>query len=321
MKTIEIDSQHLNGIQACFTKHHYQFSENLSPMKKAAPLEKGSLLHKVLELYDGLMAKCHDLESDTWQELAETDLVEKLANKLEPTKRDIIDFCLAAGQFFAIKLDTDPEELDNVLFQFNAYCEYYTNDPWETLAVEQVGSKVLFENSELRIIYVGKIDRLVQQGRIIAPMDHKSSDRRGDVSSLSNQFISYCFLLSTNHIIIDKIGFQKSLKPGERFQRYHLIIDDARIEEWRINTVMTMLNYLSLTVENELEAAGYFFMLRELRELKNHKMMNLTSCDKYSGCTYKEICSGNPEGRDWTKERDFVVREPWDVATILETTK
>lgn len=316
MKTIEIDSQHLNGIQSCFTKHHYQFNENLSPAKKAVPLEKGSLLHKVLELYDGLMAKCHDLSSDTWEELAGTDLVANFAMKLEPTKRDIIDFCLAAGQHFAISLETDPEELDNVLFQFNAYCEYYTNDPWETLAVEQVGSKVLFDHPELQIIYVGKIDRLVQQGRIIAPMDHKSSSRRGDVSSLSNQFIGYCFLLSTNHIIVDKIGFQKTLKAGERFQRYHLIIDDARIEEWRMNTVMTMLNYLSLSCKDESEAFLYFAMLREFSQ--KQKLMNLTSCDKYSGCTYKEICGGNPEGRDWTKERDFIVREPWDVGTILE---
>lgn len=326
MKIIEIDSQILNSIQNCAQKHDYQFLDNLSPEAKAAPLEKGSLLHSVLELYDGLMGNCFNLESETWRALDDVNFgkfsepIEKFVQSPEenkPTKRDIIDFCLKAGQFFASKMEIDTETADNVLYQFGQYAEFYLHDPWMTLAVEEVGSKVLFENSELKIIYSGKIDRLVQQGNIIAPMDHKSSERRGDVSSMSNQFIGYCFLLSTNHIIIDKIGFQKTLKPAERFQRFILNIDDGRISEWRDNSINTILNHLSLTIENDLEALEYYGMLR-MRKIQKRAMMNLTSCDKYSGCIYRNICESNPEGRDWIKERDYVIREKWDVGSILE---
>src|SRR5665213_133890 len=256
-KIIEVDSQILNSIQNCQLKHELQFEENLAPEDKAAPLEKGDLLHKMMELYDGLMSKdALNLDADTWLKLNETDgfigTDDFLQSwKLAKDKRSIISFCLRAGQFFASKMQIDTDTSDNVMFQFNAYCEFYTNDPWETLAVEEVGSKVLFENESLKIIYSGKIDRLVQQGNIIAPMDHKSSERRGSVSSMSNQFIGYCFILNVNHIIIDKIGFQKTLKPAERFQRFILHIDTGRIAEWVDNSIQTLLIHLATTIDNE----------------------------------------------------------------------
>ena len=323
-KIIEVDSQILNSIQNCQLKHELQFEENLAPETKAAPLEKGDLLHKMMELYDGLMGKdIVNFQADTWNLLhkAEIDgtfpgLQDFLASwATEKNKRNIINFCLRAGQFFASKMQIDTETSDNVMFQFNAYCEFYTNDPWETLAVEEVGSRVLFENAILKIIYSGKIDRLVQQGNIIAPMDHKSSERRGSVSSMSNQFIGYCFLLQCNHIIIDKIGFQKTLKPAERFQRFILQIDQGRIDEWAENSINTLLVHLMTTVEDSTEAEMYFQILRA--RLKS-PLMNLTSCDKYSGCIYMNVCESSPEGRSWIKERDFIVREKWDVGSILE---
>jgi hypothetical protein len=134
---------------------------------------------------------------------------------------------------------------------------------------------------------------------------------------MSNQFIGYCFILQCNHIIIDKIGFQKTLKPSERFQRFILHIDQGRIDEWVNNSVKTLLLHLATTVENDDEAKMYFDVTRAIRPA----MMNLTSCDKYSGCIYGKICESNPEGRQWIKERDFIVRERWDVGSILEAPK
>lgn len=314
-KIIEIDSQILNSIQNCALKHEFQFIQNLAPNAKAAPLEKGSLLHSVLELYDGLMGNCFNLESDTWQSLNDQEFLTEFTTKLAPSREDIVKFCLDSGNYLASKMEIDSETAANVLYQFKEYCEYYKNDPWSTLAVEEVGSRILFENSGLKIVYTGKIDRFVEQGSIRAPMDHKSSERRGDVSSMSNQFIGYCFLLNTNYIIIDKVGFQKTLAPKDRFQRFVLTIDDGRIAEWKLNSTLTILNHLALTVNDDMEALEYF---RMYRNNKSQALMNLTSCDKYSGCTYRNICESNPEGREWTKERDYVVRESWDVGSILE---
>jgi len=315
MKIIEIDSQILNSIQNCALKHELQFEENLAPEKKAEPLEKGDLLHKMLELYDGLLGKCYNVSSDTWCALEGQGFLTDFEKLLSRDKQTIVSFCIEAGQYFASKMEIDTETAASVIYQFKEYSYFYNNDPWSTLAVEEVASKVLFENSELKIIYSGKIDRFVEQGSIRAPMDHKSSSRQGSVSTMSNQFIGYCFLLDTNHIIIDKIGFQKTLKPAERFQRFILNIDDGRINEWKENSINYILNHLCLSTANPEEAHYYFDTLRV--RIKQ-PLMNLTSCDKYSGCIYRNICESNPEGREWIKERDYIIREKWDVSAILE---
>jgi hypothetical protein len=122
---------------------------------------------------------------------------------------------------------------------------------------------------------------------------------RKEPSSLSNQFIGYCYALETDRIIVNKIGFQKSLPPKDRFQRYILNIDKARIAEWRENTLYWIQQYLSWRDDD-------------------YWPMNLTSCDKYSGCIFKRICETDPESRDWKIQKDFTTVPRWDVAKSLE---
>jgi hypothetical protein len=302
---LSFDSQNLNAIQACPRKAQLQFIENLQPQTKAPALEKGSLLHNVMEIADGLIGNCANFESDTWIALSEAGLFNlSSSNDLtQGIREEKVNFALEAGKFFASKLAIDSETASSVLYQAKEYYEFYKSDPWSTLCVEEVATRIIYETDEVQVLYSGKIDRVVEQGMIHAPMDHKSSERRQDPSSLSNQFIGYCWLLGMNHIIIDKIGFQKTLKPVERFQRYILTIDDQRIKEWEENTIWWIKSYW----ENHLKTG--------------HFPMNLTSCDKYGSCTYSSICESNPEGREWKKERDFIIGEVWDVASVLEGSK
>jgi len=46
--------------------------------------------------------------------------------------------------------------------------------------------------------------------------------------------------------------------------------------------------------------------------------MNLTSCDKYSGCIFQGICEREQSVRDYVIERDYKKGEEWDVAKALE---
>lgn len=302
---ISVDSQLLNGIQKCARSAKYQFIENLHPsgldgkQMKAPALEKGSLMHTCLEVYDGLKGNCCNFESETWLEIAGKEMPNG-PQLYDLTTEQKIEFSIEASKIFASKMDLDSETATSVLYQFSEYCKFYSNDPWSTLAVEEVATRIMFEDDELQIIYSGKIDRVVEQGNIRAPMDHKTSERRSDPSSLSNQFIGYCWILGMQNIVIDKIGFQKTLKPTERFQRYILTIDDSRVQEWLENSIFWIRSW----VENNLK--------------KDHFPMNLTSCDKYGSCIYSSICESSPEGRDWKKERDYVLGDTWDVAKVLE---
>jgi hypothetical protein len=297
-KILSIDATILNTFQSCERKAQYSFIDNLRPPEKAEALERGDLVHKMMEIYYSLQLKNFDFETEVWHEIIASGIKAPVDRRFQ----SIRDFSISVGRYFSTKMTLPTEEVEESIFHFKEYCNYYEHDSWNALAVEEVGSKVLFENEEFKFIYNFKIDLVAEQGRVIAPFDHKTSKRRQEPSSLSNQFIGYCYGLSLNNIVINTIGFQKTLSPQQRFNRYILTIDDARIKEWTENTI----NWCARILEAQ-ESDSW--------------TMNLTSCDKYSGCIYSSLCETDPESRLYKIERDFKVDKPWDVASTLEVKK
>jgi len=265
-------------------KTQYNFVLNYRPLEKGDSLEKGSLMHDMLEVH--YSQQLQKFTSDRWIELMKAGFT---------PKSDAAD----AGFYFAAKMNLPTEITEEVVYQFREYREYYKHDSWNPLAVEEVGSKLLFENEDLKIIYNFKIDLICEQGNVIAPFDHKTSSQTREPSSMSNQFIAYCWGLGLNNIVINKIGFQKTLTPAKRFMRYILTLDNERIREWVNNSIWWLLQY-------------------DQHLLNNHFPMNLTSCDKYGACIYRPVCELNPLSRQARLERDFNPGENWDVAKILE---
>ncbi len=298
-RTLSVDSTILSTVQSCARKALYNFVMHVQPNEKAQALEKGSLMHAMLEIYYGLLGNCGNREkSDVWQPI----LAEGMTPPDTRNKDDIIRYAVTCGHFLAGKTDLPFEEAEEAIYQFTEYAQYFYNDEWKPLAVEEVGSRILYEDENVRFIYNFKIDLIAQKGNLIAPFDHKTGNRRQNPTSLSNQFIGYSFGIDSQHVIVNKIGFQKTLKPNERFNRYILTIDKDRVEEWVDNSIywcFVLLNYIDT----------------------NTWPMNLTSCDKYSGCIYSTLCESNPQSRNWKIERDYTIGKPWDVANILEVIK
>jgi len=300
-RILSIDSQILNSIQACARKTNYQFVRNLNPPVKAEALERGSLIHDMLEIYYSLKGNCIKENAPWIGKLTSAGLVDPMS--AHPTDHaSIVKLCIEAGNYFSTQINLDANICAATIKTFRDYAEYYEHDSWHALAVEEVGSKILHEDDELKIVYNFKVDLVAEKGTIIAPWDHKSGARNEEPTSLSNQFIGYCYGLNVTNIVINKIGFQKTLSAKERFPRYILSIDPVRIEEWRQNAIYwcRMLAY-SLDVDQW--------------------PMNLTHCDKYSGCIYERICTTTPESRERTINIDYVVGEKWDVASMLESKK
>jgi hypothetical protein len=288
MKIINFDATMLNTIQNCFRKAQYSLIYNLTPHEREESLEKGDLIHKMLEVYYSMLGP-QDYDTTVWKELKQAG-IDPEGN---PGERAI-----EAG-IYSTKLQIPLDVSEEVIKHFKDYIEYYRYDEWHPLHVEEVGSKVIYESQDLQMIYNYKIDLIAEKGNIIAPFDHKSGRHRRDPSSISNQFIGYCYALDTNYIVMNKIGFQKTLAPSERFQRFIFNIDDNRIKEWRANAIWWMRLY-SECIEDDIYP------------------MNLTSCDKYSGCIFRKICEADPENRDYKMARDFSTVERWDVAKTLE---
>lgn len=292
MKILNVDSSILNTIQNCAKKTQYSFLYNLQPHEKEEALEKGDLMHKMLEAYYSMkLDDGPNLDSPLWMDLID--------GGIQP-RGDSITVGVESGLYYASGLGIPNEVSEEVIDQFKAYCEYYAHDDWHPIAVEEVGNKILYETEDLKIVYNFKIDLVAEKGHVIAPFDHKTGSRRHEPSSLSNQFIGYCYALGTDSLIVNKIGFQKSLKPAERFQRYILTIDKSRAREWVENSIYWALQYEKFVQDK------YF-------------PMNLTSCDKYSGCIFRKVCESDPDNRSWKLERDFVTVEKWDVARSLES--
>jgi len=296
-KTISLDSQVLNSIQSCAQKTDYNFVQHIQPLKKADALEKGSLMHTMLEVYYSLIGNCIDPKSEIFNKINEVGFTAR------PEKRnEAKDFALQVGQWYASTLDLPLEVCNEVIFQFDEYCKYYANDTWKPLAVERVGSKILYDSDDLRVIYNFKIDLVAQRANTIAPFDHKTSTRRETPSPLSNQFAGYAFGVNAMNVVVNKIGFQKTLKPADRFQRFFLTYSKAQLEEWQSNTI-----YWAHQLAAKLET--------------NYWEKNLTSCDKYSGCAYAPICEASPALRERVIENQYHIGEKWDVALALEDFK
>lgn len=294
-KILSIDATILNTYQSCARKAKYNFIDNLRPPDKEEALERGDLVHKMLEVYYSLQLKNFSYDTEVWRVILESGIKPPIDRAHGTT----VNFAVQVGRYFSTKMSLPIEEIEESIFQFKEYCNYFQHDSWSPLAVEEVGSKILFEDENYKFIYNFKIDLVAEQGRIIAPFDHKTSKRRSEPSSLSNQFIGYCYGLGLNHIVVNKIGFQKTLSPQQRFNRFILTIDEDRIEEWKRNTISWCARILQ---SEESESWD----------------MNLTSCDKYSGCIYSSLCETDPESRLYKIERDFKVEKPWDVGSVLE---
>jgi hypothetical protein len=229
----------------------------------------------------------------------------------ERSHADIADECVKVGQDHSVSLQLQLDDAEVIIDGFRQYAAYRANDGWDNiLAVERTGTFVLYESPKYKIIYQVKIDLVVQlQNMPVCGVDHKTSSRRNfDVigpdgttfapESLSNQFKGYCVALGTNTFIKNSIGLQKTLAPKEKFTRHLISYPNSILEEW-----------------NE-ESAGWLIRAYENKQAGIYPR-NYTSCDKYSGCTFRSICQAEPELRQMKLDTYFNKKDKWDVGKDL----
>lgn len=275
-RTIVMDSQLLNSIQLCGYRTDLYFNKNLRPNYKAEALENGDLLHLVFKIFYTLRLSRPDL----------------------PYGR-CVDLAVRLGREHAVlKLAQDVENSEETIFHCVEYFKHYEGEFWRPLYVEKPFAKIIYESEEdnLRVIYEGIIDLGVDTMAGEAIVDHKSSRRNSDSTylGLSNQFKGYSYTLECPNIIINKVGFQKTVKPADRFIRIPISYDDSTLQEWANQTIW-WAQQLAFYIET------------------NTWPMNFTSCDKYSGCIFNKLCINEPgASREWLMNTEYIIGQKWN---------
>lgn len=273
-KNVIMDATLLSSLMSCARFADFRFNLQLhSRLGKSSSLEKGSLVHHILEHFYKAIQSGNN-------------------------RKDAINTGLTAGRVYLrneVKNATD-DDVKLVYDTMDQYFEHYKNDSWIPIDVEYVKQILLYEDDEMRILWKSKLDLTVDTNNGLYPVDHKTYSRTSDNISLNNQFMGQCLVCKTRGIIIDKIGFQTSLKPAQKFLRPMISYSLDRLTEWSQIIVPywgRMMLYYAET--------GYW-------------PPNFTHCEsKYSICQFIRVCESDTGMREEELRLNFIKGDKWDV--------
>lgn len=276
---IVMDMSQYDMFLLCPERFNNRYNRNLTLPTKEMRLDRGTVVHVGCEVY--------------------YDALKKGA-----IYADAVTAALSKVREAAVTAsDLEPEVVNRILDVMEEYFDYWrvADQNFHIVDVERPFLYLLYEDEEVRIHLAGKIDLIVSDNQYTnLPYDHKSYDRDSEVTRMPNQFKCYSHAVKSNFLIVNRIGFQKTLKPHEKFKRIPLSYDPLIHEQWRRNVIANIFRYL------ECVATGYW-------------PMNETSCDKFNRkCEYFEPCDASGvEAKMYKLSSNYITVEPWDVSKVL----
>jgi hypothetical protein len=266
-----IDNSFLEGLQACPRKLFYsQITRRVADTPRAA-LNAGACVHRVLKYRYRFCGP-------------------------NPTEQQVqVMHRIIAGHMRVSPQPEDDYRNAGFLQRFiDAYCEQYAGDEWVPLAtnkgpfVEMPFAFPLVTIDGLPVIYTGRIDLAIRlRGDIWVP-DHKTTSMMGktfeDEQALSAQQRGYCWAVkqatgeTPRGYIINGLRLRAPTKTraevlDEDFVRVSFTIDQASLDEWLVNAV-------------ELIGEFLHWCRRE-----HFPMKTLWCCGKYGRCEYFDVCT------------------------------
>jgi hypothetical protein len=318
---IIMDSQILTALMTCPRLADFRFNHRLQPVGgKSNSLEVGSIAHKFLEVFYKSHIAGLDRDKSIAFGFAGAELYIRGCKEcsgfvpshcLENESREdhiCNDQCILkprcghpANEYPGVQ-NTPKDSAGNfigwqyALDTMDQYMKFWVNDSWVPLEVEVVKGKILYEDDEIRILWKAKLDLVTDTNQGIYPMDHKTMKQRRDTNSMNNQFMGQCIIQESRSVIINKIGWQTSLKPEEKFVRAFVPYTPQRLMEWQSEILPYYAKLMMMYTES-----GYF-------------PPNFASCEgKYGNCNfYKPVCGDNPEMREENLKLNFIVGPEWN---------
>lgn len=305
-KNIILDSQVLTAVMSCPRNTDFRFNLNLMSLKgKSNSLECGSITHKFCETYYREQVNGMNRDKAFGFAITSAELYIQGCNggctDFVSTPEQKKPACGHHRNEYPGVKNTPKDSAEyktgwqHVLDTCDEYHRFWINDHWVPLEVETVKGEVLYEDDEIRILWKAKLDLTADTNQGIYPIDHKTMKQRRDTVSLNNQFIGQCILMRTRNVFINKIGFQKTLKPVDKFLRVPIGYSAARLLEWQGETLPFYAKQLLMYAEI------------------GHYPPNYTHCEgKYGNCNFIDICSSDPSMREEELKLNFAVGPAWN---------
>src|SRR6185295_741484 len=284
MINIEMDATILSSLMGCGRYVDLRFNKNWQKEKGNA-FEVGSLAHAFLEYYYQALIDGKSKSDAMDNGMTAAMLYVKGCPVCISLPIDFIGIPPCGhknGDWIGLKntpADNTKEgkkELIGWKYVLNTCTQYlarWQSDSWTVLHSEHTKGDIIYQDDTLRILWKAKFDLIVDTNAGMMSVDHKTMKQRRESISLSNQFIGQCTLLKASNMIVNKIGFQSSLKPEEKFERAVISYSADRLKEWR-ETIVPYWAYKLV----EYNKTGYW-------------PANFTHCEtKFGYCDFKEHC-------------------------------
>lgn len=312
-KNVVLDATTMNTILGCGRLTDFKHNRNLQSNKgKSNSLEVGTLVHKVLEVYNKHIIKGFKKDQAITQGLLAGELYANgckyCADFIPPSplevgfNRELVK--PACGhqpqEYPGVKQTPEFSEGHYVGWKYALqtcvdYFKHYENDPWVILESEVVKAEILYEDDEIRVMWKAKFDAIYDTNQGIYSCDYKTQKQKREKIILNNQFIGQCMLMKTRNMIIDNIGFQKSLEPKDKFKRELMSYSADLLLEWQ-SEILPHTAYKLL----EWQESGYW-------------PPNYTHCEnKYGNCTFIRVCGADRNMREEEIKLNFYRGPEWN---------
>lgn len=282
------DSTSLGYLKTCPRLYQYIMIDGWSPPGESIHLRFGQEVHSAFQQYD--IDKANE-----WKH--EDALRRTLHQLLIRTKGWEVDETTKAGKY---------KNRYSLVRTVLDYLDAYQRDPAETLimsngkpAVElsfrfELDWSPNLEGCAQHYMLCGHLDRVVTFQGFLYDMDYKTTTMTPgayyfDQFSPNNQMTLYT--------LAGHVNFDLPIK-GVIINAIQLLVEDTRI-------VRGMTYRTKDQLEEWLADLRFWTTLAESYANANYWPMNDTSCDKFGGCRFRDICSKSPQVRHQFLKSEF----------------
>lgn len=286
------DSSSMELAMTCPRKYYYRMILGISPKQSSVHLLFGGIFAKAVETFYKLRAQGQSIDEAT----------------LAVTRLALIeswDYETGQPKIFDDSTKTRSTLIRSIIWYLEEYADE-SESQMTTVHLED-GTPAVELSFALEfadgLLYCGHLDRVVDYMGGRYWLDNKTTNAAltpffFNRYAMSSQFFGYTWAGQTilrspiKGGIIDAIGVQVG---ATNFMRQPITYTADRIQEWH---------------ENALDVIS---LIRSYTALQKFPM-NLTACENYGGCGYKDLCGRSPRVRDYYQQSNYS-ESVWDPLT------